>query len=65
MTIPAHAIEEEIHQLIQFQIETFGPPTSLSSSQLYDHHFRAWIRFQPDWNSRCVPFVTANSIRQL
>jgi len=41
MTILASAVEDEIHQLVRFQIETFRQPTPLSPSQLYDHHFRA------------------------
>jgi len=41
MTIPASAIEKEIHQLIQFQIEIFGQPTSLNYSQLQEHRRRS------------------------
>ncbi len=41
MTIPASAIEEEIHQLIQFQIETFRQPVPLNSFQLQEHHCRS------------------------
>jgi hypothetical protein len=43
MTIPANAIENEIHHLIQFQIDTFGQPVPLNSSQLQEHHQRAEI----------------------
>jgi hypothetical protein len=41
MTTPAHAIKDEIHQLIQFHIETFRQPTSLNSFQLQEHHRRS------------------------
>jgi hypothetical protein len=41
MTTPAQAIEDEIHHLIQFQIETFRQPTSLNYSQLQEHHRRS------------------------
>jgi hypothetical protein len=41
MTIPAHAIEDEIHQLIQFQIAIFGQRVPLNSFQLQEHHRRA------------------------
>jgi len=40
MTTPAHAIEDEIHQLIRFQIEIFRQPMPLDSSQLQEHHRR-------------------------
>jgi hypothetical protein len=41
MTILASAIENEIHQLIQFQIETFRQPVPLNSFQLQEHHRRS------------------------
>lgn len=41
MTIPAHAIEDEIHQLIQFQIGTFRQPVPLNCFQLQEHHRRS------------------------
>jgi hypothetical protein len=41
MTIPAGAIEDEIHQLIHFQIETFIQPAPLNYSQLQEHHRRS------------------------
>lgn len=40
MTIQ-HAIEQEIHRLIQFQIETFRQSVPLDSFQLQEHHRRA------------------------
>ncbi len=40
MTTPAHAIQDEIHQLIHFQIETFGQRVPLDSFQLEEHHRR-------------------------
>jgi hypothetical protein len=43
MTIPAHAIENEMHQLIQFQIETFRQLAPLNSSELREHRRRAEI----------------------
>jgi hypothetical protein len=39
MTTPA-TIKDELHQLIEFQIETFGQPAPLTSSQLCDQHNR-------------------------
>ena len=41
MTTPANAIEYEINQLIQFQIETFRQRVPLNSFQLQEHHRRA------------------------
>jgi hypothetical protein len=38
-----NAIEDEIHQLIQFQIETFIQPVPLNSFQLEEHHRRAQL----------------------
>ena len=38
MTTPARAIEDEVHVLIDVQIETFGQPTPLTSSQLRKFH---------------------------
>ncbi len=40
MTIP-HVIEEEIQQLIRFQIDNFRQPMPLTSSQLHEHHRRS------------------------
>ena len=40
MTTPARAIEDEVHVLIDVQIETFGQPTPLTSSQLRKFHHR-------------------------
>jgi hypothetical protein len=40
MTIP-RLIEEEIQQLIRFQIDNFGQPLPLTSSQLHEHHRRS------------------------
>ena len=41
MTTPARAIEDEVHVLIDVQIETFGQPTPLTSSQLREFHHRS------------------------
>src|ERR1019366_1772064 len=41
MTTPARAIRDEVDQLIGSQIETFGQPTPLTSSQLDDFHDRS------------------------
>jgi len=41
MTIPASAIEDQIHQLIQFQIEIFRQRVPLNSFQLQEHHRRS------------------------
>jgi hypothetical protein len=41
MTVTTHAIEQEIHQLIRFHIETFRQPTPLSSFQLQEHRRRS------------------------
>jgi hypothetical protein len=41
MTVTAHAIEQEIHQLIRFHIDTFRQPTPLSSFQLQEHRRRS------------------------
>jgi len=40
MTTPANAIRDEVHQLIKCQIETFGQPEPLTSSQLREFHHR-------------------------
>jgi hypothetical protein len=40
MTTPASAIEDEVHVLIDVQIETFGQPAHLTSSQLRKFHHR-------------------------
>jgi hypothetical protein len=37
----ANVIEDEIQQLIRFQIDNFGQPTPLTSSQLDEHHRRS------------------------
>jgi hypothetical protein len=41
MTTPASAIKDKVHQLIDFQIQTFTQPGPLTSSQLDDHHYRS------------------------
>ena len=41
MTTPARAIEDEVHVLIDVQIETFGQPTPLTSSQVRKFHHRS------------------------
>jgi hypothetical protein len=41
ITSPANAIEDEIHRLMHFQIETFRQPVPLDSFQLHEHHRRA------------------------
>jgi hypothetical protein len=41
MTTPASAIEGEVYVLIDVQIETFGQPTPLTSSQLRKFHHRS------------------------
>jgi len=41
MTTPASAIKDEVHLLIEVQIETFGQPTPLTPSQLRDFHDRS------------------------
>ena len=41
MTIPASAIKDELRVLIEVQIETFGQPTPLTSSQLHEFHYRS------------------------
>ena len=38
MTTPANAIKREVRVLIECQIETFGQPTPLTSSQLRKFH---------------------------
>jgi hypothetical protein len=40
MTTPATAIKDEVRVLIDFQIETFGPPAPLTFSQLREFHHR-------------------------
>jgi hypothetical protein len=40
MTTPASAIKDEVRLLIDVQIETFGQPASLTSSQLREFHCR-------------------------
>ena len=40
MTTPATAIKDEVRVLIDFQIETFGPPAPLTFSQLREFHYR-------------------------
>ena len=41
MTTPATAIKDEPRTLIDFQIETFGQPASLTPLQLCELHYRA------------------------
>jgi len=41
MTTPANAIKDEVHQLMKFQIETFGQAAPLTSSQLHEYHDRS------------------------
>jgi hypothetical protein len=41
MTTPASAIKDELHVLIDVQIETFRKPTPLTSSQLRKFHRRS------------------------
>jgi hypothetical protein len=41
MTIPATAIREEIRELIEVQIQTFGQPCRLTPSELRDCSRRA------------------------
>jgi hypothetical protein len=41
MTTPASAIKDEVRLLIDVQIETFGQPTPLTSSQLREYHYRS------------------------
>jgi hypothetical protein len=40
MTTPATAIKDEVRVLIDVQIETFGQPAPLTSSQLREFHCR-------------------------
>jgi hypothetical protein len=41
MTTPASAIRDEVWELIQSQIETFGQPSPLTISELSECHYRA------------------------
>jgi hypothetical protein len=41
MTTPANAIREEVCELINDQIEAFGRPSRLNSSELSEFHCRA------------------------
>jgi len=41
MTTPASAIKDEVHLLIEIQIEAFRQPTALTSSQLREFHDRS------------------------
>ena len=41
MTTPASAIKDEVHLLIDIQIETFGKPAPLTNSQLREYHYRS------------------------
>jgi hypothetical protein len=41
MTTPAVGIKNEIRELIQLQIEMFGQPHSLTSSELIECSYRA------------------------
>lgn len=40
-TTPASAIKDEVRVLIDVQIETFGQPAPLTSSQLREFHHRS------------------------
>jgi len=41
MTTPTTAIKDEVRVLIDVQIETFGQPVPLTSSQLREFHYRS------------------------
>ena len=41
MTTPASAMREEVWELIEDQIEVFGKPACLTSSELMEYHYRA------------------------
>jgi hypothetical protein len=41
MTSPANAIRDEVRELIEVQIEAFGRPSRLTSSELSECHCRA------------------------
>jgi len=41
MTTPASAIRDEVCELIDVQIETFGQPSPLTPSELTECHYRA------------------------
>ena len=41
MTTPASAIRDEVRELIEVQIEAFGQPSCLTSSELTECHHRA------------------------
>jgi hypothetical protein len=41
MTTPANAIRDEVWELIDIQIEAFGQPSRLTSSELSECHCRA------------------------
>jgi hypothetical protein len=41
MTTPAATIKDEVRVLIDVQIETFGQPAPLTSSQLREFHYRS------------------------
>lgn len=41
MTTPASAIRDEVWELIDIQIETFGQPSRLTPSELAECHYRA------------------------
>ena len=41
MTTPANAIRDEVWELIQSQIETFGQQSRLTTSDLSECHYRA------------------------
>lgn len=42
MTTPAIAIRDEVRELIQSQIETFGQPSRLTPSELSEFSYRAF-----------------------
>jgi hypothetical protein len=41
MTTPASAIKDEVHLLIDVQIETLRQPAPITSSQLHEYHCRS------------------------
>ena len=41
MTTPATALKDEIRELIDVQVETFGQPTPLTASELSECRYRA------------------------
>jgi hypothetical protein len=47
MTTPASAIKDEVRLLIDVQIETFGQPAPLTSSQLHEFRQRSLCQSDP------------------